>query len=438
MPCGPLETVWSGHVADLQRTEPLASISAGAARADEHLLSCSVGWAASNPVKQPTTPDTQYRIGSITKTFTSALTLLLAEEGALGLDDRVGEHLPPSPLDRVTIRQLLSHSGGLQRETVTLMWQTYVGPDVDELLKTLPESELVSRPGERWHYSNLGYAVIGRIVDRAAGVRCEELIQERLWEPLGLTRTTWRAQPPAAAGYAVDPYQDLLVPEPEMDQRAAGTGGQVWSTTSDLLTWAQALMGRRPEVLPVTVVDAMHTLQVMVDTEGWSQAWGLGLILNRFGGRLLAGHTGAMPGYSSALFTHRSTGSAAVVLANCTRAPGLADFTMRMLEAVIESAPPAPPGEPWSPGEPCPVELEGVLGRWWSEYGETVFSWRGGRLRADLESGAGGVSWFDQIGPDEFRATGREHGERLLVLRGVGGRVEALEWATYRFSRTPR
>ena len=236
----------------------------------------------------------------------------------------------------------------------------------------------------------------------------------------------------------VDPYQDVLHPEPDMDQRAAGMGGQMWSTAGDVVTWAQALMGRRPDVVAPDVVEAMHTLRVMVDPE-WSQGWGLGLILTRRGDRVLAGHTGAMPGFSAALAFDRSTGAAAVVLANTMAATGIRDLALRFVELAIDHHVELPEPEPWVPAGPCPPDLAGVLGPWWSESGQTVFSWRADALEAELVDGLGGRSVFERLGPDEFRVIeGRELGERLVVHRGDGGAVASLEWATYPYTRQPR
>lgn len=147
------------------------------------------------------------------------------------------------------------------------MWQTFVGPTEAELAASLPESRLVADPGQRWHYSNLGYAILGQIVRQVTGDTCETLIGKRFIEPLNLTRTSWQAVAPSAAGYRVDPYQDVLHEEPDMQQHAAGMGGQMWSTTDDLIEWAQALMGLRPAVLDPAVVDKMHVVRVIVDPE---------------------------------------------------------------------------------------------------------------------------------------------------------------------------
>lgn len=414
------------------------SVVLGAARRGDEvgvagagLADVEAGVAAVGPVP--------YRIGSITKTFTAAVVLSLVEDGAIGLDDRVEERLSGTPFGAVTVRALLSHSGGLQREVPGEMWESMQGPDGRELRSALGRAELVDRPGARWHYSNLGYAVLGQIVERVTGTDCSAVIDERLVGPLGLSSTTWSRPVGAAVGYRVDPHADLVHREPVMDQAAAGVGGQLWSTARDLLVWGDALAGGAPEIVAPAVVEAMHTLQVMVDLSGWTSGWGLGLILERRGDRLVAGHTGAMPGFLSALSVDRQTRSVAVALSNATRGAAVGALAAAVVDDLVASAP-EPVPEPWTPVEEVPAELAGVLGNWWSEADETVFSWSAGALHARLTSArAGSETRFERLDPDRYRAVaGRFRGERLTIRRGESGEVTGLEWATYPFTRAPR
>jgi len=414
------------------------SVVLGAARQGDEIAGAAAGLAdvESGVAAAGSVP---YRIGSITKTFTAALVLSLVEDGVLCLDDRVEEHLPGTPLGSATVRTLLSHSGGVQREVPGDMWASMRGPDSRELRSALARAEQVDRPGARWHYSNLGYAVLGQVVERVTGTGCPVLINERLIRPLGLPATTWGRPAGAAVGYRVDPYTDLVHREPDMDQAAVGVGGQLWSTVGDLLVWGDALAGGAPEVVAPAVVEAMHTLQVMVDTSGWTSGWGLGLILERRVHRVVAGHTGAMPGFLSALSIDRPTRSVAVALSNATRGAAVGVVAAALVDDLAASAPEPTPG-PWRPAEDVPTELDGVLGRWWSEADETVFTWRAGVLRARLVSApAASETTFERLEQDRYRAVaGRFRGEYLVVHRDAAGGVAGLEWATYPFTRAPR
>ncbi len=161
-------------VAEWQPAKRLPSLVAGVSVGGELVCSAAVGTADANQ-DSPIAVATQYRIGSVTKTFTASLVVSLAAEGVFCLGDRVGEHIDGTRLERVTIAQLLSHSGGVQREPVTPMWQTFVGPTEQELAESLPSSELVAEPGAGWHYSNLGYAILGQIVGQTTGEIWEKL-----------------------------------------------------------------------------------------------------------------------------------------------------------------------------------------------------------------------------------------------------------------------
>ncbi len=112
-------------------------------------------------------------------------------------------------------------------------------------------------------------------------------------------------------------------------------------------------------------------------------------------------------------------------------------LALELAGAALKALPAEP--EPWRPGEEPPAEVGELLGRWWSEGHELVFSWRGGRLQARLLDGVPGrdTSYFDPLDDDRWRvAEGRERGELLRVVRGPGGEVEKLYFATYPLTRT--
>jgi len=226
-----------------------------------------------------------------------------------------------------------------------------------------------------------------------------------------------------------------------MDQGVIGVGGQLWSTTTDLLTWGDALMGGAPEVIPASVVEAMHRPQVMIDQKSWTQGWGLGLTLDRRHAKVLSGHTGAMPGFLASMTLDRESRTVVVALANITRGIRVGQLTIEIFEELDRIAPNVVVTDPVhaSEGTSCPTKVVGILGRWWSESEETVFTWCGGALHAHLAEAAGSaVTRFDRIAVDEYRAVeGRAKGERLFVRRDSAGVVQALEWATYPYGREP-
>ncbi|WP_216917849.1 serine hydrolase domain-containing protein [Nocardia noduli] len=382
------------------------------------------------------TRESCYRIGSITKTFTAALTLLLAERGEMGLDDPIARFLPGTPFGHIPLRMVLSHTSGLQREAPTDMWESMQGPSPAQLREMFSQVEFVAEPGQRWHYSNLGYAILGQVIESILGRSCESAITETLLEPLGLEHTCWSQPENAVVGYRLDPFVATVHREPVMDQGAVGVGGQLWSTTGDLLRWGHALTGGEPEVLPDSVIEKMHTVHVMVDTVGWARGWGLGLILERREDTVVSGHTGAMPGFQSALVLDRPSGVVVTVLANITRGVTPGDLATEILRQAIAEQPSLPTPE-WRPAS-CPAHISPLLGSWWSEADETVFRWETDGMHACLASAPATTDTrFVEEGLGRFRAAhGRFQGELLLVT-DTGGSVE-MRWATYPFTRSPR
>lgn len=426
------------RVRQVKTEQRLPSLTVGVAHQGKPLALESVGDAN---VMDGTAAQahTQYRIGSITKTFTAAIVLLLAERGLLDLDEQVEVYLPGTSVGQPRLRHLLAHCGGVQREAPLPMWSTMQGPDREELRQALTRAEMIDRQGARWHYSNLGYAVLGQIVEQVAGIACEDLIDRELIKPLGLTATTWQPTEMAATGYRMDPYQDIVHPEPRMQQGTIGVGGQLWSTIADLLVWGHALTGGAPEVLSDAVIAAMHTPLVMVDRDAWTQGWGLGLILDRRPTRIVSGHTGAMPGFVAALSLDRASQTVVAALSNVTRGVRVGALAIGILEEIADDLAPVSPAEAVNRG-PCPEHVMGVLGRWWCEAEETVFTWHDGTLQAYLsDSPSTSRTVFSRQGHDSYRASsGRQQGERLYVIRDDHGQVSQLEWATYPYTRTPR
>jgi CubicO group peptidase (beta-lactamase class C family) len=413
-----------------QSEHRLPSVSAAVVVRGEPVLGLAIG-AADAQGGRDATPDTQYRIGSITKTFTAAAVLALVDEGKVALDDPLGKHVAAAGERPLTIRRLLSHASGLQREPVGHVWETFEFPTMPELLDKLDEAEQILEPGAYWHYSNLAYALLGEVVAQAAGSPYEGFVEERLFGPAGLGRTTWERNEPAARGYFVDPYSGVLHPEAELRRiDGVSAAGDLWSTAGDICRWGAWLRDR----------EAMHAVQVMSDQDSWLLAHGLGLMLHRRGERILYGHDGAMPGFLASLVCSRSDDVQACVLTNgSTSSVEVTELAFRLVERAIELHPREP--ELWRAHEAPPDEIAELLGVWWSEGDQAVFGWRDGHLEAQMVGASARVkpSVFEQERPGRYRvASGRERGERLEVVRDASGAVVKLYWATYPFTRQPQ
>ena len=424
------------QLASAQVEQRMPSVGAAVFRGDELLWQSALG-LADVEAEVETTADTQYRIGSITKTFTAVGVLQLRDAGELSLDDPLTKHLAESA-HGPTLGRMLAHSSGLQREPPGEIWETMKAPSREELLSGTAVAEAVLAAGTWWHYSNLAFALLGEVVARAHGGMWEEALQQRILDPLGLTRTTPAEAAPAASGYFVEPYSDAARREPDLDLGGSGAMGKLWSTTGDLARWGAFLAAGDDRVLAAATLEEMSHVRTMVDHAGWTVGWGTGLELFRRGDHIFVGHGGAMPGHLAGLVVERKTCIGAAVLTNTGAGASPGDLALDLAVAAIDALPTAP--DAWRPEGAPPPEIEPLLGPWWTEGHEIVLSWRRGRLEAKLLDGVPGrdTSYFAPDGEDRYRSVeGRERGELLQVVRDGDGGVEKLYFATYPLRREP-
>jgi CubicO group peptidase (beta-lactamase class C family) len=328
----------------------------------------------------------------------------------------------------------------MQREPVGDAWAALVQPTTEELLAGFADAEAVGRPHDRWHYSNTVFAILGELVARLDGRSWEESLLARLLVPLELRRTSVGFDGgPQAQGYYVAPYDDVPRPEPVIDFRAMAPCGGLASTATDLARWSSFVAAPDPDVLSPDTMEEMCQPQAVIDVVDWQAGMGLGLFLVRSqGGRTWVGHTGSMPGHISGVFTHRESGTGALVLMNSTAAPDPAALAVALGEHVLQHDPAEP--APWTAGTELPAELAGLRGLWFTEGSPFVFSIVAGHLEArppDLPEDRPS-SVFERVGDDVYRTIqGRERGELLRVTRDDQGAPVALHWATYLVTREP-
>ena len=170
---------------------------------------------------------------------------------------------------------------------------------------------------------------------------------------------------PQASGYYVAPYDDVPRPEPVMDLRAMAPCGGLASTAADLARWSAFVADPASDVLSPDTLEEMCQPQAMIDVVGWTAGMGLGFFLVRSqAGRTWVGHTGGMPGHITGVFTHRESGTGAIVLMNSSSAPDPAAFAVELGEHVVPHDPAE--AEPWTPGTDLPAELAGLRGVWFT------------------------------------------------------------------------
>lgn len=416
------------RVADAQASARLPSLVAGVVRDGELAWSAGRGRVDGAP---PGT-DTQYRIGSISKTFTALLVMRLRDEGALKLTDPFGDHVPGSPFGERTVGQLLSQGAGLQAETSGDWWERVPVGGWDEVVAALDEHAVPHAPGRRFHYSNLGFGALGELVARKRGTTWFEAVETELLGPLGMRRTSYRPRAPHATGYAVHPWAQLLLEEPEHDAGALAAAGQLWSTLDDLRRLAALLLGDTGDVLSADTLEEMKAPALAVDERGRiGGAYGLGLQILEADGRRLVGHSGAMPGFVAGVFVDGEAKLGSVWASNITYG-GDPELTADLLDIVRTAEPPI--ADEWEPA-PLPegIDLD-LLGIWY--WGPHVLALRGladGHLELHAPGGRGRESRFRRDGDDWVGLDGYWAGERLRIAPDH----RSFDLASFVFTREP-
>ncbi|MGJ5898249.1 serine hydrolase domain-containing protein [Streptomyces niveiscabiei] len=383
--------------------------------------------------------DVQYRIGSITKTFTAVLVMRLRDEGLLDLGDPLEKHLAGTGVGEVTVAELLAHTGGLAAESPGPWWERTPGALRPELADVLGERPTLHPGGRRFHYSNPGYTLLGALVEEVRGAPWEEVLRREVLEPLGLTRTGARPEMPYAGGWAVHPWADAMLPEPVEDLGRMAPAGQLWSTTRDLARFAVFLTDGDDRVLSAATVREMRAPAAPSEAEDLAvgAGYGLGLQVQHQDGRALVGHSGSLPGFLANLTIAVADDVAAVALANCTSGPLLASLGADLVRIVAEAEPRIP--EPWKPltaVDPGTLEL---VGQWY--WGTHAFGLRwtaDGLLSLEPLRRAGRQSRFEPAADGTWTGLeGYYAGERLTPVRRPDGSLSHLDLGSFVFTRQP-
>ncbi|WP_317232444.1 serine hydrolase domain-containing protein [Clavibacter capsici] len=290
----------------------------------------------------PLTPDHLFRVASHSKTFTATAILQLAERGALRLDDRLGQHVPElaeggSELADVTIAALLEHGAGVLRDGFDGDHWQHSGPFPDRrhllAIATTPGVAKVA-PDTAFNYSNVGYALLGLVVEAASGLSFADYLAERIVAPLGLRDTAAEYVPARAAEYAAASTSLRTSRErsvlPHVDTRAMAAATGVTSTASELVSFFSALVLPEDERL---LSAASKRLQQRprygtgADPAG-TRRYGYGLIIERVGSgaheATVLGHSGGYPGHITRTAVDPASGWAVSVLTNAIDGPASA------------------------------------------------------------------------------------------------------------------
>ncbi len=418
------------RLAHAQATGRLPSVVAGLVRDGAPVWFDSYGEPAV-PGHDPV--DVQYRIGSITKTMTAVLVLQLVRDGRIGLDDPASAVLGDVGYADRSLRTLLAHDAGLQSEPAGSWWERSDGLSWEDLAAANDGSGAAFPAHQEFHYSNLGYALLGELAARLLGTTWWEAVEARVLAPLGMSRTSYLPHGAAAQGWSVHPYESTLVPEPATDTGAMAPAGQVWATITDLARYATFLLDGHPDVLSADELARAFGPQSGNPTDGLRYAHGLGFQLLPGGSGTLAGHTGSMPGFLATVLVDRRRRVGGVVLANATVGYSPAAIVTELLEELERCEPTV--ARPWTPSPTLPVELVGVPGVW--HWGNTpiVLAMESDELvgrRSGVELYRFAVADGRVLGVSGYHA-----GEELRVVRRADGSVGHLDIATFIYTATP-
>jgi CubicO group peptidase (beta-lactamase class C family) len=281
----------------------------------------SKGYGYANAEWQiPNTPQTKFRIGSVTKQFTSMIVMQLREQGKVKLDDSVCLYVEPCPATwkPVTIHHLLTHTSGIPTYTGLPAWrETMMAPKtIDQLIAFFRDLPLQWTPGERYAYNNSGYFLLGVVIEKIAGKKYEQALQEMILTPLGLKDTgyDWPQAiiPRRASGYRGSGA--TLSHAPSIDMQQPYAAGAMYSTVEDLLKWDQALY--TDKLIPAAAKTIMWTPFLENYAYGWSIAAPASAT---FGHRRVA-HGGGINGFSAQIIRLPDANVTAIVLSNNERA----------------------------------------------------------------------------------------------------------------------
>jgi CubicO group peptidase (beta-lactamase class C family) len=385
-----------------------------------------------------TTTDTQFRIGSLTKTFVAVLVMRLRDEGLLALDDALEDHLADAPVRGLTIGQLLAHTSGLASETPGPWWERTPGAVRPDLADIVGDESHKHAPGRRFHYSNPGYALLGAVVEELRGRPWAEVLQAEILDRLEMRRTSFLPTEPHARGWAVHPWADVVLPEVVQEVGRMAPAGQLWSTVEDLCRFAGLLAAGADGVLSPGTAAEMREPRSAPEGESWESSYGLGVQLLRTPQRMLAGHTGSMPGFLCALWVSVEDDVGAVALANTTSGLAIGALTSELVGIVAEREPWIRP--PWRPLAEVDAAVLELTGTWfWGPGGYAVKLEADQHLRLGSLTGAGSRdARFRPAGDGTWIGLGGYFaGETLRPIRDDDGRLSHLDIGSFVFTREP-
>ena len=320
------ERVVDSMVAAGMQRNRLVGVSVALVRGGRIELVKGYGSASLQP-NVPVDTGTRFSIGSVTKEFVAALALLLQEEGKLSVHDTLSKWYPKLTRSReITLLDLINHvSGYRDYYPLDYVHRAMARPTTaEQIMATFATVPLDFDPGTRWSYSNTGYTILGRVLERAGGKPLGTLLEERIFRPLGMAQTMYEPTRPErrAQGYvswALGEMEPALLEGPGW----IGAAGGIWSTAADIARWDLALM--RPGFLTPASRTLMFGERLLRD--GIPTGYAGGLRVSESGGRTILSHGGATAGFSASNVFIPADTAAVVILSNTDQNIGTSEFT---------------------------------------------------------------------------------------------------------------
>jgi CubicO group peptidase (beta-lactamase class C family) len=430
------------HVADewlkaQQHFDNLPGIVTGVVK-DQRLV-WAQGYGFSNVEgKVAAKTNTVFSICSISKLFTSIAIMQLYEAGKIRLDDSIQTYLPDFKLKNkvedagpITIRSLLTHSSGLQRESNHPYW---TGPDFQfpsqkQLRDGLDELHSIYSPNSYFQYSNLGMALLGEIIVSVTKQPYEQYIEDNILKPLKLSDTHPFIQPEKwgskmAIGYSAVKRDGSREKVALFDGKGMTAAMGFTSTAEDLAkfaSWQFRLLGEgNPEVLKQSTLKEMQRVQ-WIDPD-WKTSWGLGFIIQSVDGKTLVGHDGSCPGYKTTLIMEPKDKTAYIAMIN-----GGAENPDKYANQIRNLLNKAMTEKPLKSDSLNLIQYEGFYNDqpWVSE--SRIFAWYGklAIFRFPTDDLVGGMTLLKHVKGDTFRRVRRDGslGEEVLFERDKNGKV---------------
>lgn len=276
----------------------------------------------------PNNVHTAFHVASVTKQFTAAAIMQLVEAGNLDLDISINDYLPEKystpTWDDVHVHHLLSHSSGIADYAVTRDYYDVIdgfclGDTVDGMLRDAMSKDLEFAPGTKYAYSNIGYTLLGAIIEHQTNTPYDRYMQENILEPMGMhsSRIHIEGHVPVeneAAGHRWDEGKRQHVKDDVVSLPVTAPDGGLVTTLSDFLQWIRLYAGGNQNILTQTSINTMTTSQIAMERGGSVDGYGYGIGV----GQRLIGHSGYIVGFRSRFDYDRQTRTLIAVFTNNT------------------------------------------------------------------------------------------------------------------------